>query len=151
MAKNAHEFTIYGDPVAQPRASKFFNKKTGKMHGYVKGDHKIHGWRNKITLAAQQIIKNGNFRFVNKPDCVMLDVKFWFLRPRSLPAKIKYHTKKPDLDNLIKAVKDSLEGVLYENDSQVFHEEILKGYTTDNPFVFIGIDSISGVADEKKQ
>jgi len=31
----------------------------------------------------------------------------------------EYHTKRPDLDNLIKSVKDALTGIIWKDDSQI--------------------------------
>lgn len=39
-----------------------------------------------------------------------------------------WHTKKPDLDNLIKAVKDSLTGIVYRDDGQICLETANKRY-----------------------
>ena len=38
------------------------------------------------------------------------------------------HTKKPDLDNLVKAVLDSLNGVAYEDDSIIWSIDATKEY-----------------------
>ena len=38
------------------------------------------------------------------------------------------HTKKPDLDNLIKFVKDCANGILWNDDSQVFYITASKAY-----------------------
>ena len=50
-----------------------------------------------------------------------LDVVFYLHRPKALKKTDKpaWHTKKPDLDNLIKAVKDALNGIAWIDDSQV--------------------------------
>lgn len=36
------------------------------------------------------------------------------------------HISKPDLDNFLKPFQDSLEGVLYKNDSQIMWEDVIK-------------------------
>lgn len=38
------------------------------------------------------------------------------------------HTKKPDLDNLVKFAKDCLNGVAWQDDSQVCELEAWKAY-----------------------
>ena len=40
-----------------------------------------------------------------------------------------YHTKKPDSDNLLKTVKDALEGTFYKNDSQICKVNMEKVYS----------------------
>lgn len=39
-----------------------------------------------------------------------------------------YHTKKPDIDNLAKAVKDALKGIIYADDSQIVEAHLFKQY-----------------------
>jgi len=39
-----------------------------------------------------------------------------------------YHTKKPDIDNLAKAVKDALKGIIYKDDSQIVEAYLSKQY-----------------------
>ena len=48
------------------------------------------------------------------------------------------HTKKPDADNLAKAVLDALNGVAWEDDSQVVRVGIFKEYAKE-PYVYIYI------------
>ena len=54
-----------------------------------------------------------------------LEVTFFMQIPKSLSKKKhgeligQYHIKKPDTDNLVKTVKDSLNGIVYKDDSQV--------------------------------
>jgi Holliday junction resolvase RusA-like endonuclease len=39
-------------------------------------------------------------------------------------------TKKPDIDNILKAVKDAVNGVVWRDDSQVTDVRLLKRYST---------------------
>ena len=48
------------------------------------------------------------------------------------------HTKKPDLDNLVKAVLDGLNGVAYEDDSIIWNVDATKEYG-DEPEVWVTI------------
>jgi crossover junction endodeoxyribonuclease RusA len=59
---------------------------------------------------------------------VHLGVTFLLPRPVSLPKKVRAHTKKPDLDKLVRAVKDALTGVLWSDDSQVVTMTVAKRY-----------------------
>ena len=72
-------------------------------------------------------------------DAISIDVTFIFSRPKShyrtgknsgvlkssAPNK---HTKKPDIDNLIKFLLDSLNGVFFKDDSQVVSIRANKEY-----------------------
>lgn len=48
------------------------------------------------------------------------------------------HTKKPDVDNLVKAVLDALNGVAWEDDSQIVRLSASKEYSSE-PYVFLYI------------
>lgn len=75
---------------------------------------------------------------------IRLEVVFFMQIPKSSSKKVykrlidSYHTKKPDTDNLIKTVKDSLEGVFYNNDSQICEIKAMKIYS-DKPRVQINL------------
>ena len=53
--------------------------------------------------------------------------KSWSKKKRET-AYGKPHTKKPDADNIVKSVLDGLNGIAYNDDSQVFHEDGKKFY-----------------------
>jgi Holliday junction resolvase RusA-like endonuclease len=63
---------------------------------------------------------------------IWLNINFSMPIPTSTSKKkradLLYHTKKPDLDNLIKFVKDCANGILWADDSQVTHVEAIKVY-----------------------
>jgi Holliday junction resolvase RusA-like endonuclease len=40
--------------------------------------------------------------------------------------KTDYHTSRPDLDNLYKAITDAGNGILYNDDSQIFDARMIK-------------------------
>jgi Holliday junction resolvase RusA-like endonuclease len=52
-------------------------------------------------------------------------ISFYFAMPKSWSAKkksamnMKYHTQKPDLTNLVKMLEDALNGVIWQDDSQI--------------------------------
>ncbi|HBE8973316.1 TPA: RusA family crossover junction endodeoxyribonuclease [Clostridioides difficile] len=50
--------------------------------------------------------------------------------------------KKPDLDNIIKSVADSLNGIAYKDDSQIV-EVVSKKYYSDKPRVEVELEDIS--------
>lgn len=96
----------------------------------------------------------------NKPDtpflgAIELNLIFYMPRPKShfgsgrnenvLKASApKYHTKKPDLDNLIKFVKDALNGVYWKDDCQIYQlGDTKKVYTAMTPRIEIVIEEIN--------
>ncbi len=55
-------------------------------------------------------------------------------------AGTELHTKRPDLDNVLKAIKDGLNGIVWGDDSQVaVLRECRKGYS-DTPRVVVTVE-----------
>lgn len=60
---------------------------------------------------------------------INLAVGFSFLRPKSVSqTKRPYMTTKPDLDNLVKLIKDAANGLLWADDSQIIEIAAFKVY-----------------------
>ena len=64
---------------------------------------------------------------------IYLTLNFHMPIPASMSKKVRLsnpkHTKKPDLDNLIKFVKDCANGILWHDDSQVISINAVKIYS----------------------
>ena len=68
-----------------------------------------------------------------------INMKFYMLIPQylskvkknrlTLEKEVKYVTKKPDLDNLLKAILDGLNGIAYFDDGQVVKLSVEKVYS----------------------
>lgn len=80
-------------------------------------DPKYTSYKYAIALVA----KSKKLTLSTSPICLKID--FFFTVPKSWTKKkkeaAKWHTSKPDLDNLEKGVKDALNGIVYKDDSQV--------------------------------
>ena len=117
------ELVVRGNPVPQGRPRFFVrNRKDGgkSIGAFDPGQSK--SWKETIKWQALEQgakIMDGALR---------LHLAFYMPRPKSLPKKIVHHTKKPDLDNLLKAVKDALKGICYHDDAQVVMLEAAKYY-----------------------
>lgn len=61
-----------------------------------------------------------------------LEVEVNFYLKRAKSNKSTQHTKTPDADNLIKAVLDSLNGVAWKDDAQIWSIRGIKFYCMDN-------------------
>lgn len=133
MVKNEIQFTVSGDPKPLKRhRSRAVKTKTGKffIQNYNPSDKDQDNFVAKCLWF--------------KPDKpiaspVILDIEFYLKRPKShyrtgkysemlKDSAPKFHTKKPDLDNLIKFVKDSLNGIFWNDDSQVYCIIAYKNY-----------------------
>ncbi len=77
------------------------------------------------------------------PSVVPLAVTLAFTlpRPKSLPRRVEHHIRRPDLDNLVKAVKDALRGVFYRDDSQIIMLAATKAYGT-TPGVVVTVEEV---------
>ena len=124
------KFFIPGVPVPQgrPRFSRQGN------HVRVHTDPKTRKWRDVVRWAS---IKFRPSMPLEGP--LNVHLRFQMPRPKSLPKKVIHHIKKPDIDNLAKAVVDSLaDARLFNNDSQIVYKTIRKVYS-DKPGVDVTI------------
>lgn len=135
--KSAHrrsiEFTAYGIP--QPKGSTRAFMRPGMKFPVVTSDNpKTKPWQQAVAEAAQRV--------AGQPlvGPVRLELDFALVRPKSLPKRVHAHTKKPDLDKLVRAVKDALKGVLYLDDAQVVALSATKGYG-DAPGVRVRVEA----------
>lgn len=113
------EFTILGNPRPQ-----------GRPRFFVRGRHvgvydPKESREYKQNLVAQIVAQNP--RYIPE-GAICLECEFIFARPKSLPKKIVDHTKKPDIDNCIKALKDALNGIVWKDDSQIISVYARKDY-----------------------
>ncbi|MFA7581869.1 MAG: RusA family crossover junction endodeoxyribonuclease [Candidatus Paceibacterota bacterium] len=105
--------TIPGKPIAKKRP-RFFRK--GQYVGTYNDQRTEEGrWLFYAQEQIQEMIPQGT--------PVELRCVFHMPVPKGTSKKkresLLYHTKKPDLDNLVKFVKDCLNGVLWHDDGQV--------------------------------
>lgn len=118
-------FFVAGTPVPKGSAKAFMRK--GMKHPVVIQDNreKQKPWASAIGYAAQQEV-------IEILDNVPVSIEIIFNMPRpkchygtgknrgtlkdSAPW---YHTSKPDLDKLVRCVKDALTGVVWKDDSMV--------------------------------
>ena len=93
-------------------------------------------------------------QYQNQPMTGPLSVNISFYMPRPKghygtgrnrlnlkPSAPRHHTTKPDLDNLIKFVKDCLNGIVYEDDKQVVDISAFKLYA-EKPKTIIRIKQV---------
>ncbi len=114
---------VYGSPYAQPRQQhRIVKTKDGRefVANYTSRKDPVQQFKADIKRAAEEhglppVLLEGP---------VVLECRFYLPRPNRLmrkkdPEGVVWHTSVPDLDNLYKAVKDSLKGVVWRDDSQV--------------------------------
>ena len=118
-------FTVPGEPVPQPRPR--VSTRGGFARAYVPAKHPVHAYRDAIAAAA----RTAGAGVHGEPVSVVID--FVWERPKSHMRKsgVKPDAPvlpRPDLDNTTKAVLDSLNGVAWEDDSQVQRLVVEKSY-----------------------
>ena len=118
-------FTVPGEPVPQPRPR--VSTRGGFARAYVPAKHPVHAYRDAIAAAARAAGAGVH----GEPVSVVID--FVWERPKSHMRKsgVKPDAPvlpRPDLDNTTKAVLDSLNGVAWEDDSQVQRLVVEKSY-----------------------
>ncbi len=117
--KKIFSFQVYVKPVpaSRPRVTKF-----GTYNAKAYSDYK------KMLTQFAKLAKTAPKS--DKP--LLMKCRFCFEVPKSWSqvkkARAYYHTSKPDLDNLVKALKDALNGVIYLDDSQICYLDAKKHY-----------------------
>ena len=122
------ELVLAGDPVGKGRPR--FSKATG--HVYT--PEKSARFEERLAWAAQSV-------WQSKPlmdGQIIMFINAYFSIPVSKPkdwkikamAGIIRPVKKPDIDNIIKAFLDSMNGIIYDDDTQVVSLHSTKRYGT---------------------
>lgn len=62
-----------------------------------------------------------------------VDMEFFFKKPKS--SKRKYHTVKPDVDNIVKAILDNGNGIIWKDDNQIIMISAYKTYSSEEKTV----------------
>lgn len=134
------DFIVDGKPQGKQRP------RFSRISKTVYTPTKTAKYEKQIALA----FKAGGGRCIPEGQCVSVSVTAFFPVPKSY-SKGKRKAcidgdirpdKKPDIDNIIKAVLDGLNGVAYEDDKQVVEAIGRKYYTESDGYLWI---SVSGV------
>ena len=141
-------FFVAGVPVPKGSAKAFMNN--GMKFPVVVQDNaeKQKPWASAIAYTAQQ----SGVQYIERGP-IRLSVIFYMPRLGShfgtgknsgilKPGAPVYHTAKPDLDKLLRCVKDALTGITWKDDAQVAVGLELKKIYGDYPGVFITIEAL---------
>lgn len=147
------KFTVPGEPQGKgrPRFVAQYNPQTGKSYGKAHTPDKTVVYENLIKMEYK--LECGDFRFLDD-DMLDMRIKAYYSIPKSKSKKIREQmrqgvlrpTKKPDLDNVVKVMADSLNQVAYKDDTQIVDCQCRKFYS-DNPRVEVYIKKIGGCDD----
>jgi crossover junction endodeoxyribonuclease RusA len=119
-------FTVYGNP--QPQGSmKAFVRRGRAM---VTSDNtKLKPWRQEVACTAAYELGKISQSRVERPAAVIIEVDFYFERPKSTKRGVS-KTTKPDIDKLLRALLDSLTGIAFDDDAQVTKCVVTKQFGT---------------------
>lgn len=121
-----YSFSIDIEPVAKGRPRFAMGGKFPRAYT----PEKTKNYETQIGYICKTIIKNPI-----KDIPLFLSAKFYMPIPKSLSKKKreelvgKWHTSKPDTDNLLKAICDGMNGIVWQDDSQVAKIESYKQYS----------------------
>jgi Holliday junction resolvase RusA-like endonuclease len=122
-------FTVEGEPQGKERARSFVRKSNGIAQ--LGAMPKIGHITPKDTRAYEKLIRDLAGLAMRGHEisngAVWLEFLAVFSVPRSWPIRKReaalngeiFHTSKPDGDNILKALKDGMKGVVYSDDKQV--------------------------------
>jgi Holliday junction resolvase RusA-like endonuclease len=119
---NDYNFTIIIESFPKLRARQGTNKRTGKRYFYTP----------KKTATFEQSLSflvRSKFKQLPLLDSVGIDIVCFITRPKSV--KRKFPCVKPDNDNYLKSICDSLNGILFADDGQIIDSRIRKFYADD--------------------
>lgn len=123
-------FRVNGLPVAKGSTRAFLPK--GSVRPIITSTSRnLKSWEQIIRLTSSAAADAAKWRVPGRDIPIGVSVSVALPRPKSLPRKQESHTKKPDLDKLVRAVLDALTGIGYEDDSQVVMLDAVKEYVRD--------------------
>lgn len=147
---NEVRIKVLGEPQGKgrPRFVARYNPATQKSFGQAHTPDKTVVYENLIRT--EYSIQTKNFRY---PDDAMLDMRIlaYYSIPKSASKKKRAlmlegsirPTKKPDMDNVMKVVADSLNQVAYKDDTQIVDAQCRKFYS-EEPRIEVIIRQIGG-------
>lgn len=137
-------FHVDGDPQPKGSTKAYYIAKLGRA-SVTEDNRKSRPWAALVRDAAEQ--EAGPEILFPRGVPVRLTVLFTMPRPVSLPKRVTAPTKKPDLDKLLRNVKDALTGVVWQDDSQVIELSSRKRYAcgAERPGVVVEVRSIVAI------
>ena len=116
-------FEVRGNPKAKGSMKAFMPK--GARFPIITHDNpKTRPWVSAVRIQAQQ---HAPIQLWLGP--ITLELLFTIPKPTGLPkGRPSWAIKRPDLDKLMRSVKDALSGVIYKDDAQVIYESAKKEY-----------------------
>lgn len=123
----ATTFTVYGDPI--PKGRPRFTRQ-----GRTYTPKRTHDYESEVAMIAKAAMAGQEPLETSLTVCVYAT----FPIPQSYSKKrseaclngLERHIKRPDLDNVVKAITDAMNGIVYKDDSQITTIHAKKVYGT---------------------
>ena len=124
---------VAGEPASQGSHSVIH----GRIVQVNSAKHKR--WRNAVAFAALDLVTDG-WELLDEP----LELSVIFYLPRPKTATREFPAVMPDVDKLLRAVFDSLSGVIYVDDSRIIRATVQKLYADDRgPGAVIRVNTLA--------
>lgn len=135
-------FTVIGEPKGKGRPR--FVRATGKA--ITPRDTVLY--ENLVRLEYRNQCLDKKF---GDDEMLEMEIKAFYRIPSSKSKKVKQQmkdniirpTKKPDMDNVVKIIADSLNNIAYKDDTQIV-SCIVNKYYSESPQVVVTIKSLDG-------
>lgn len=122
-------FSVPGQPVAKGRPK--FARQGGFVRAYT--PEKTVNYETLVKIAAAEAMEGD----APMKGPLTLDISLGVTIPKSTPKKDRARistgyflpVKKPDVDNVLKAISDAMNGIVYEDDAQLVDVRIRKRYS----------------------
>lgn len=141
------QFTVPAIPIAQPRQRHRIVAAAGRqfVSNYTPTKSPVNAFKAAVQHEAAAVYHGAPL-----DGALQMAVAFVMPRPKSKirkrgPNDSYPHTGKPDIDNLLKSLKDSLSGLLWRDDAQVAKVTALKRVASgdEQPHCVVIIDSLN--------
>lgn len=140
-------FVIKGVPKVKKRP--MFSTQGGKLRTYT--PKTTATYENLVKLKAEENFKHPI------DGSISLAIRFYLPRPKRLiwkrrPMPEIYSDKRPDIDNLAKAVIDGLNGIAFKDDGQIADLHITKKFHAgdDEPKTIVIVSNVTECVNQSK-
>lgn len=117
---------------------------TRAMAGRTRAGQRYAAYKEFIAWEVKKKIKSPLTQAVG-----IESITFHMPIPKSLEGKVKvgqWHTKKPDIDNLVKGLFDAANGVAWVDDNRIVSIGQIKKVYSDKPGIVFSVEEIGGLA-----
>jgi Holliday junction resolvase RusA-like endonuclease len=136
-------FTVPAIPIAQPRQRQAVI--AGHVHNYTSAHHPVNAFKAACALAA-----HATYRGPPLQGPLYICLVFVFPRPKAMcwkkrPQPRAWHMIRPDAENVVKAVLDSLTKQVWHDDAQIAQLYVEKHIAAgdEQPHVEVAITSLT--------